>query len=162
MVRFNIALIFLSISSFCIGQNSFNKKVEINACFSRDSVLANDTMNLFLYFKNNSNETLELYPKGFICIQHDANMFITYESAERDIYIINSVSDYDSVVFLNPQEVFMYAFSIKAKTDFFYIGENNVFVFYRGKQLDRNKKIKKEEIASLISPVFRMVVYSIE
>ena len=164
-------MMFLNLYLINVGQKSgFFQNIDFNASFSKDSVLMNDTLDIHIYFKNNSDEIVKLHPKGFLCILPDVSMFITYESTNRMMYIVNNFCDYESVVLLKPQEEFKYTLSIKANADFFYNGLNSIFVFYRfpctslkdkaQREYDKKQKDKyKEEVLLLSSPKFTINVY---
>lgn len=170
MVRLIIIMIFANLSFACIGQK---KDIELKASFCRDSVFVNESLELILCFKNNSNKSFKLYPKAFTAMMHYSEYFITYESIDRMIYILNDIRDYNSVILLNPQEEFIYKYEIKADSKFFYKGKNEVFVFYRlfgtswndkkQREYDKGRRKKdKEEDLLLSSSVIEIKIYLAE
>ena len=163
MVKFIIIIIFTHLVFVCMGQENYlDNKMELNASFSCDSVYIEDSLEVILQYRNISNEYINLYPKAIIGLSHNHNFFITYDKAERIAYILNLYTNYDSIVNLKPGEEFKYTFNIVADSQFFYEGENVVYVYYRlfdkPKNIKKQKRTKRGPVLSLQSPAIKIMV----
>jgi hypothetical protein len=170
MIKLIALIIFLNLYLSCLSQpKDYSGTVKFQDSFNKDSLLVNEFYELDIFFKNISNNNIKLFPKGIVFISHDASCFITYESNDRMMYILNNTCDYDSIVILKPGEEFKYTWSIMADPKFFFIGENDVCVFYRFENIisdnkkqrkNNSRNVSKENIA-LLSPNIKIKVYNI-
>jgi hypothetical protein len=165
MVRIIITTIFAHLFFVCMGQEKhLDNKIELNASFSSDSVLMDDSLELNLYYRNNSGNSFSLYPKAFIGLLQNPKIFITYDKLERMVYKLNDICDYDSVIVLKPNESFEYRYRIKADSNFFYTGVNDISIIYtfndKPLKKDKKKADKSKVIRSLVSPSIKIRVYS--
>lgn len=162
MVKIIIITISAHFFFLCMIQEVYSdNKINLNASFSSDSVIMGDSLDLILYYKNITNDNFSLYPKAIIGLGRNHEVFITYDKAERIAYILNLFTNYDSIVSLKPGEEFKYTFNIVADSNFFYEGENEVYVYYRlFDKLPDNKKRKKygELILSLEAPPIKITI----
>lgn len=165
MVKVLFTIIFTYLSLVCIAQDkSLATKIELHASLNRNEVYFGDSLELILNYRNISDDTLWLYPKATIGLGRTEKAFITYDKPERIAYIINFFTSYDSLVNLKPGEEFYYTFNIKADSNFFYKGENEVCVYYHlfdNPQLWKRKKTdKRRPVLSLYSAPIKINVYS--
>lgn len=159
-------VVCLHLCFICEGQEYEKKEIEFYASFSREPVFMEDSIELNLYYKNNSNSYVDLYPKAIIGLSHNHKEFISYESAAKIVYRLNNSCNYDSVVRIEPKGLYKYTFDLKVDSSFFYKGENNILVFYhlydRPINNDNRKKDKRKPRLTLWSPVVRInVIYNL-
>ncbi len=147
---------------YCHGQE--NPKVEgisLFASFDTNIVSVGDSLKLKLHFTNNTNTTYTLYPKAIIGLARDLQAFIFYDP-NRVVYKLNSFCDYDSIVYIKPGEKFIYEFDLEVDSNFFFIGENTVKVYYYiFDELTNEKKrrhTKRKPIISLDSQPIKIEV----
>jgi len=161
MVRLIFTMIFIHIIVLCVGQRTTaENKILFSVSFNKDSVFMGDSLKITISFKNDSEDTIQLYSEGRVVITHYyPTIFITYESDERLGYILREYSNRNSIIWLKPKEEIKYTFDIEAKESFFYEGENTVRVYYRNIWDDpaEYKKRKKQKIAE---PISRIVLHS--
>jgi hypothetical protein len=165
MVRVIITAIFAHLFFVCMSQEKhLDNKIELNASFSSDSVLMDDSLELNLNYRNISSNYFYLYPKAIIGLLQNPKIFITYDKLERMVYKLNDICDYDSVIVLKPGESFEYRYRVKADSNFFYTGENDISIIYTFNDKPLKKGKKKEDkskvIRSLVSPSIKIRVYS--
>ncbi len=158
MVKLIIAIGFICLFYVCLGQkNAFDNEIKFNASVSCESILMEDSLDLFLSYRNTTNDSFCLYPKAFIGLGHIKKVFITYEKAERIALMVNNQCDYDTVVVLEHGEKRTFVYTVKADSNFFYFGENEVYVFYRFYDKSscnlRRKKYGKLKLSLNSSPI---------
>jgi len=149
MVRLIFTMIFMHIIVLCVGQKvTAENKILFSASFNKDSVFMGDSLKITISFKNDSEDTIQLYSEGRVVITHYSTMFITYESDERLGYILREYSNRNSIIRLKPKEEIKYVFDIEVKENFFFEGENTVRVYYRNiwDEPTEYKKRKKQKI----------------
>jgi len=166
MVKYIFTIVFAQVFIICaISQEKpLENEILFRASFSRDSVFMGDSLEIKLYFRNDTNSSFSLYPKAIIGLTHNHKEFITYDKPERIAYKLNCICDYDSVIILNPGEGFENMYHIKAEDNFFYIGMNDILVFYhlyeKPLKWKKYKVDKGKPILSLWSPVVKINVQS--
>jgi hypothetical protein len=158
-------MIFTHLFIVCEAQNAISAdKITLTAFFSNDNIVMGDSLKITISFKNNSEDTLKLYPEGRVSFSHyHPNVFIHYSMIERIAYILREYSNRDSIVWLKQGEEIQYAFDITAKNSFFYVGENTVYVQYRNiwdkpVKKKQRQKTEQEPVFFLYSPPIKITV----
>jgi hypothetical protein len=171
MVRLIMTMIFIHINLVvCVGQiKTSENKILFSASFDKDSVFMGAPLRITISYKNNSKDTLKLYPEGRIAIMHhnNSNRHVYYET-ERIAYILREYSNRNIVVWLKPEEEIKYIFDIEAKESFFYKGKNTVKVHYRNiwdtpdeyKKRKKQKGTEQDTIFMVYSPPIKIIVNS--
>lgn len=163
VVAFVFILLYLLPYYECVGQvTTSNSEIKFEAFFSKDTVFSDDSLELILEYKNNTANSIKLYPHAIIGMCHNHDTFISYDSAERIAYILSNNCNYDSVTFLEPKGITKYKFKITANCDFFYKGDNYILIFYHffDKPIKKSfwNKDKRKARLSLWSPIVKIYV----
>lgn len=140
MVRVILATIFFFfyLDCFCQEKTITSEQLEFNVYFSKDTSCFNDTLQINLFYKNitKKNEVKILFPTYSrifsTAIAHVlSDYFIFEDSASRILYNLKNTSDNDTIVVLNPNEIFIKKYKVIIRPDFFYKGYNNLYVIHR-------------------------------
>ena len=80
MVRLFIVIIFSHSFFVCTSQvRSLDSKIELNASFSSDIVILQDSLEVVLTYRNTTNDNFNLYPEAIIGLAPNQKAFITYD-----------------------------------------------------------------------------------
>lgn len=151
MVRIIFILSFLHLYFVCNAQTL--NKIHLNVSFSRSTVIMEDKLKIYLDYVNCTNESINFYPEAIIGVVHNNKAFIFPDKETRILYKLNNTCNYCNIVKIKPHEQFKFTFELKADSNFFYKGNNNIQVFYHLYKEDNHKKHKNKPILSIWSKV---------
>ncbi|MCF8406128.1 MAG: hypothetical protein K9H58_19455 [Bacteroidales bacterium] len=120
-------LVFTGVYTQEVGNEDF---IEFKLSFSQDTVAVNDSIQMFLSFKNITDSLITFYPSAIIGLNHyHPDVFITY-SEEHLFYSLRNELSCDNRIDLYPNMVYEEVFYIVVDSSFFYIGKNEIWGLY--------------------------------
>lgn len=119
--------------------------IEFEIKLSNDTISYGDSLQIALSFKNTSQCPILFCPKARICIMHNYQSFVGYDSDKISNLCLNTNMDPSSKIVLDPNTVYSDFYRVKIKEDFFNKGTNDLYIFYL---LKVNKKKFDKDIAN--------------